>query len=84
LHLYEQVLPWAVLLGLETEWTKVLSLYYTDQTPPNYVPLAFIHSSSIASLNSAIAASFASSSSSGSGGGGSAGGGGGGGGGSGV
>ena len=84
LHLYEQVLPWAVLLGLETEWAKVLSLYYTDQTPPNYVPLAFIHSSSIASLNSAIAASFASSSSSGSGGGGSAGGGGGGGGGSGV
>jgi uncharacterized membrane protein YgcG len=84
LHLYEQVLPWAVLLGLETEWTKVLSLFYTDQTPPNYVPLAFIHSSSIASLNSAIAASFASSSSSGSGGGGSAGGGGGGGGGSGV
>lgn len=84
LHLYEQVLPWAVLLGLETAWAKVLSLYYTDQTPPNYVPLAFIHSSSIASLNSAIAASFASSSSSGSGGGGSAGGGGGGGGGGGV
>ena len=84
LHLYEQALPWAVLLGLEKEWAKVLTTYYDDTRQPAWIPIAMISNLSLSGLNAAISQSLAVSASSGSGGGGSAGGGGGGGGGGGV
>lgn len=84
LHLYEQTLPWAILLGLEKEWTKVLATYYTENNQPAWAPIFVMQSFSLSSLDSAISQSLAVSSSSGSDGGGSAGGGGGGGGGGGV
>lgn len=84
LHLYEQVLPWAVLLGLEEEWGKVLTVYYSQTGQPAWIPIAAISNFNLSGLDSAITQSLAVSSQSGSGGGGSAGGGGGGGGGGGV
>ena len=84
LKLYERALPWAILLGLEKEWAKVLSTYYDDTRQPSWIPLAVISNLSLSQLNTAISQSLAVSSSSGSDGGGSAGGGGGGGGGGGV
>jgi hypothetical protein len=84
LKLYERALPWAILLGLEKEWAKVLSTYYDDTREPSWIPLAVISNLSLSQLNTAISQSLAVSSSSGSDGGGSAGGGGGGGGGGGV
>ena len=37
LHLYERVLPYAVLFGNEKEWTKVLGRYYEQQsTKPDW------------------------------------------------
>jgi len=84
LHLYEQVLPWAVLLGLEEEWGKVLTAYYAETGQPVWIPIAAVSNFNLSELNSAITQSLAVSSSSGSDGGGSAGGGGGGGGGGGV
>jgi len=92
LDVYEKLLPYAVLFGLEKEWAVELGKYYTDQSPDWYSGSgAFnvaIFASSIGSLSSSAASSFSgsasSSSSGGSGGGGSSGGGGGGGGGGGV
>jgi hypothetical protein len=84
LHLYEDVLPWAVLLGLEEEWGKVLTTYSNETGQPTWIPIATISSFSLSGLNTAISQSMAVSSESGSSGGGSSGGGGGGGGGSGV
>ncbi|MFZ4504902.1 MAG: DUF2207 family protein [Microbacteriaceae bacterium] len=83
-HLYELVLPWAILLGREKDWARVLEIAYSGESPAWYagsVPFtASAFSSSLSTLTSAAAAS----STAGSGGGGSAGGGGGGGGGGGV
>ncbi|MEI7918066.1 MAG: hypothetical protein WCH58_01665 [Candidatus Saccharibacteria bacterium] len=87
IHLYERVLPYAVLFGIEKEWTKVLGEYYEQQnvTPGWYVGnnafnmAAF--SSSMSSFSGSVSSSSYSSSSGGSGGGGFSGGGGGGGGG---
>lgn len=89
--IYEKVLPYAVLFGLEKEWAGELAKYY-DETPPDWYSGsnvgAFqvgVFASSIGSLSSNVSTSFsgsaASSSSGGSSGGGSSGGGGGGGGG---
>ncbi len=84
LHLYEQALPWAILLGLESEWAKVLNTYYEDNRHPALISVAMISNTGLSGLSAAISQSLAVSSDSGSSGGGSAGGGGGGGGGGGV
>ena len=87
IHLYERVLPYAVLFGIEKEWTKVLGKYYEQQnTSPSWYAgnSAFnvaAFSSSMSSFSSSAVGSSYSSSSGGSGGGGFSGGGGGGGGG---
>jgi len=88
LKVYEALLPYAVLFGLEKEWSVELSRYYTERSPDWYSGSgAFngaIFASSIASMSDSIASSYTGSASSssrgGSGGGGSSGGGGGGGG----
>jgi uncharacterized membrane protein YgcG len=89
-RLYEKLLPYAVLLGLETEWAKVLGTYYESLgTEPDWYGggtgfNSYLFASSIGALSSSTVSAFSgtsSSSSSGfSGGGGSSGGGGGGGG----
>jgi uncharacterized membrane protein YgcG len=87
--LYERVLPYAVLFGVEKEWTKQLGVYYeTAHAQPDWyvghgVFNAAVFSSAVSGFSS-VSSSYSSSSSAstgGSGGGGSAGGGGGGGGG---
>jgi hypothetical protein len=84
LKLYEEVLPWAILLGLHKQWNGVLSnLYETDTTPVWFVG-APVFSDSFSSLDRILAQSLSVDSSGGSGGGGSAGGGSGGGGGGGI
>lgn len=90
--IYEKLLPYAVLFGLEKDWAEVLGTYYVDAAPDYYSGSgafnAAVFASSIGSMSSSAAASFSgsssSSSSSGGGGGGSSGGGGGGGGAGGV
>jgi len=82
LKLYERLLPWAVLFGLDKQWLGVLQTYYSDKQPawitsPRNIGLA----SAFSSVSKQTRSSYQSSSRSGSGGGGSAGGGGGGGGG---
>lgn len=88
LRLYERVLPYAVLFGIESEWTKVLGKYYDQQNtnPDWYVSNSMFNSAMFASAissfsSSAASATYTSSSSGGSSGGGFSGGGGGGGGG---
>ncbi|MDQ2698617.1 MAG: DUF2207 domain-containing protein, partial [Actinomycetota bacterium] len=94
-RVYERLLPYAVLFGLEREWQAELSRYYGDAAPswaesgpgpftvvPFTAHLATVPG--IASSSSSWGTSSGSSSSGGSGGGGSSGGGGGGGGGGGV
>ncbi|NTW61072.1 DUF2207 domain-containing protein [Candidatus Saccharibacteria bacterium] len=86
-HLYERVLPYAVLFGIEKEWTKVLGRYYEQQnTAPSWyighsVFNAAAFSSSMSNFSGSATTSSYSASSGGSGGGGFSGGGGGGGGG---
>jgi uncharacterized membrane protein YgcG len=89
---YEKLLPYAVLFGLEKEWAGTLGKYY-DQNPPDWYDggsnmAAFnagAFAAGVGSIASSVASSYSGSSSSsssgGSGGGGSSGGGGGGGGG---
>jgi uncharacterized membrane protein len=94
LKLNERLLPYAVLFGLEREWSRELaSLYEQTGTAPDWYAgrsafNAGVFSGAVHSFSSASSASWSgsssSSSSSGSGGGGSSGGGGGGGGGGGV
>lgn len=88
LHLYERVLPYAVLFGNEKEWSKTLGKYYEQQntTPDWYVSNgvfnAVVFSSAFSSFSGNVYNnSSIQSSSGGSGGGGFSGGGGGGGGG---
>ena len=91
LHLYERVLPYAVLFGSEKEWTKTLGEYYEQQNvqpdwyTSNGVFNAVLFSSAFSSFSGNMTSntyySSSSSSSGGSGGGGFSGGGGGGGGG---
>lgn len=86
---YEKLLPYAVLFGLEKQWSAELGKYYTDVSPDWYsgsgVFNGALFASSITSFATTASNSYSGSSSSGgSGGGGSSGGGGGGGGGGGV
>lgn len=90
-NLYEKVLPYAVLLGKEKDWSKQLGQYYEQSsTQPDWYAgqgafNAAMFSASMSGLSQAASyTSSSSSSSGGSGGGGSSGGGGGGGGGGGV
>ncbi|QIK62090.1 DUF2207 domain-containing protein [Leucobacter viscericola] len=87
-HLYEKLLPYAMLFGLEREWSKTLETRY--QESPGYVPYWYpaVGLHGISSFNSTLSdftssltssASYTSSSSGGSTGGGFSGGGGGGG-----
>ena len=88
IHLYEKLLPYAMLFGLQKDWAKALEAHYSSD--PSYVPLWYpgMAAAGIANLGSTIdrftsslnsSVSYTSSSSGGSSGGGSVGGGGGGG-----
>lgn len=88
IHVYEKLLPYAMLFGLEKQWTRALAVRY-EQSPgyvPYWYPAVAVHglgafdstiSQFTSSLNSSV--SYTSSSSGGSSGGGFSGGGGGGG-----
>lgn len=89
LHLYERLLPWAVLFEHEKEWAAVLGEFYDHEPPAWYSgtrPFSVAaFSAGVGAVASTVASSYSGSSSSGgSSGGGSSGGGGGGGGGGGV
>jgi hypothetical protein len=84
LHLYELVLPWAILLGREKEWGRVLEIAYDNDSPTWYLGTVPFTAESFGSSLSSFSSSASASSAGGSSGGGSAGGGGGGGGGGGV
>jgi hypothetical protein len=84
LKLYEEVLPWAILLGLHQQWNGVLNnLYEKDGAPVWFVGVPAFPSS-FTSLDRVLAQSLSVDSSGGSSGGGSSGGGSGGGGGGGI
>ena len=85
LHLYERLLPFAVIFGIEKQWAAELAVHYHDDSPYWFAGTSAFNVSSFSSSMSSLAMSASTSSSSGrSTGGGSAGGGGGGGGGGGV
>jgi hypothetical protein len=84
LHLYELVLPWAILLGREKEWGRVLEVAYNNDSPAWYLGTVPFTAATFGSSLSSFSSSASASSAGGSDGGGSAGGGGGGGGGGGV
>ncbi|QBE47431.1 DUF2207 domain-containing protein [Leucobacter triazinivorans] len=88
IHLYEKLLPYAMLFGMEKEWSRVLTVRYQEQQ--GYVPLWYpaVVAHGLGSLDSTLSSftsslsssvSYTSSSSGGSSGGGFSGGGGGGG-----
>jgi uncharacterized membrane protein len=84
LKLYEEILPWAILLGLHKQWNGVLNnLYEKNQTPTWFVG-APVFSQSFSNLDQVLNQSLSVASTGGSSGGGSAGGGSGGGGGGGI
>jgi hypothetical protein len=84
IHLYELVLPWAILLGREKDWARVMEIAYSGESPSWYAGSVPFTASAFSTSLSSLTAAAAASSTDGSGGGGSAGGGGGGGGGGGV
>jgi len=84
LHLYELVLPWAILLGREKDWSRVLEVAYANDSPTWYLGTVPFTAATFGSSLSSFSSSASASSAGGSDGGGSAGGGGGGGGGGGV
>ncbi len=92
IDVYEKLLPYAVIFGMEKQWAEELGKYYVDSSPDWYSGTstfnAAVFASSISTMSTSAASSYSGSSSSsssgGSGGGGSSGGGGGGGGGGGV
>jgi uncharacterized membrane protein YgcG len=84
LKLYELVLPWAILLGLQKEWSAVLAVHSEQNGVPLTIGGGTLLASNLSGLDAALTASLASRESGGSGGSGSSGGGGGGGGGSGI
>lgn len=84
LKLYEEVLPWAILLGLHKQWNGVLNNLYEKDSAPVWFVGAPAFSESFSSLDRVLAQSLSVDSSGGSSGGGSAGGGSGGGGGGGI
>lgn len=83
LKLYEQLLPWAILLGVDKQWLKVLQSFYDDTNTPQWINtrMPINIAAATAALTQQTLSSFQSSSTSGTGGSGFAGGGGGGGGG---
>ncbi len=92
-EIYEKLLPYAVIFGLEKEWATEISKYYDTTEPPDWYSgtngfTIGAFAAGIGSLSSSVSTSYSgssgSSSSGGGGGGGSSGGGGGGGGGGGV
>jgi len=92
IKIYERLLPYAVLFGLEKEWAQEISKYYDTNPPDWYSGTNGFHVAAFAaglsamssSVSTAYSGAAGSSSSGGGGGGGSSGGGGGGGGGGGV
>lgn len=90
--IYEKLLPYAVIFGLEKEWLRELSRYYDENSSPTWYHGSSMSAFNAAAFTSAISSfsstvsrtASSSSSSSGSSGGGSSGGGGGGGGGGGI
>jgi uncharacterized membrane protein YgcG len=93
IKIYEKLLPYAVIFGLEKEWATEIAKYYDTSTPPDWYSgtngfAIGAFAAGIGSLSSSVSTSYSSSggssSSGGGGGGGSSGGGGGGGGGGGV
>jgi uncharacterized membrane protein YgcG len=92
IKIYEKLLPYAVVFGLEKQWAQEIGKYYDTNPPDWYSGSTGFHiaafSAGLASLSSSVSTSYSSSSGSsssgGGGGGGSSGGGGGGGGGGGV
>jgi uncharacterized membrane protein YgcG len=92
IKIYEKLLPYAVIFGLEKQWAQEISKYYDTNPPDWYSGSTGFHvaafSAGLAALSSNVSTSYSgssgSSSSGGGGGGGSSGGGGGGGGGGGV
>lgn len=92
IKIYEKLLPYAVIFGLEKQWAQEIAKYYDTNPPDWYSGSTGFHvaafSAGLASLSSNVSTSYSgssgSSSSGGGGGGGSSGGGGGGGGGGGV
>ena len=84
--LYERLLPYAVLFGLEKSWAQVIAAEYQDGTSPDWYAgsgafNAALFASTITSVSSSVNSYTSSASSSAGGGGGFSGGGGGGGGG---
>lgn len=84
LKLYEEILPWAILLGLHKQWNGVLNNLYEKNETPTWFVGAPVFSQSFSNLDQVLNQSLSVSSTGGSSGGGSAGGGGGGGGGGGI
>jgi uncharacterized membrane protein YgcG len=84
LKLYEEVLPWAILLGLQKQWGQVLTELYREQGSPAWFSGTPFMTQNFSRFSEALNSSLATSSSGGSSGSGSSGGGGGGGGGSGI
>jgi uncharacterized membrane protein YgcG len=84
LKLYEEILPWAILLGLHKQWNGVLNNLYEKDGSPVWFIGAPVFSDSFSGLDKVLTQSLSVDSSGGSSGGGSAGGGGGGGGGGGI
>ncbi|MDM9073750.1 DUF2207 domain-containing protein, partial [Klebsiella pneumoniae] len=84
LHLYEALLPYAVVFGQEKQWSQQLAARYEGGSPTWYVGVSAFDASAFSSGIGSLSASVSATSSGGAGGGGSAGGGGGGGGGGGV
>ena len=80
LHLYETLLPYAVVFGQERQWSAQLAARYEGASPSWYVGVAVFDASAFSSGIGSLSSSVSSSTSGGAGGGGSAGGGGGGGG----
>ncbi len=84
LKLYEEVLPWAILLGLQKQWGLVLTELYREQGSPSWYIGTPLVTQSLSNFGQVLSSSIATSSSGGSSGGGSSGGGSGGGGGNGI
>ena len=84
LKLYEDVLPWAIMLGLQKEWSNLLVDLYQKQDTASNLALNALIVSNLTNFGGAVSSSLSVSSSGGSSGGGSSGGGGGGGGGGGI
>lgn len=87
IHIYEKLLPYAMLFGLESEWSRVLEVVYREDSlnSPSWYPAVVLSNGGLGNTMTSFAssmsssASYSSSSSGGSSGGGFSGGGGGGG-----